>query len=86
VHRLWAAYSHPVDAAAQGHHGTTKATVGTMSARGRDPMRDYYEWQRRERRRQRWQAFSTIILFTVAAWAILIIGLAMVAYAFVTFA
>ena len=57
-----------------------------MSARGRDPMRDYYEWQRRERRRQRWQAFSTIILFTVAAWAILIIGLAMVAYAFVTFA
>jgi type VI protein secretion system component VasF len=52
---------------------------------GRDPMRDYYQWQRSVRRRQRLWTMLTIILFTVAAWAAFIIVLAMIALVFVTF-
>ena len=57
-----------------------------MSARGRDPMRDYYEWARREKRRERIRVMATIILFSVAAWAVLIIIAAMLAYVFTMFA
>jgi hypothetical protein len=51
----------------------------------RDPIQEYYDYARRAKRRERWRVFLTIILATVAAWAILIIVLGMLAFLFVTF-